>query len=253
MKPAPVAEQGRVVIQDATLELLHRGREVQPAIDERLPEQLATLERVDLASRAVQRRDLLGAQVLPERFGRHPRVDVGQHLEVPAAEEVCVVAGLDQGVAQLADARSAVTEVRHVRELLERLVGPQCERALERVGRLGGPIVRQRFATGAQEPFGAEQVDLTGVDVEAVAARLGDDVRRVGAQLVAEPRYQHLQRRLGMRGESLGPDRFPDLGVAHDPVRVQHHQGQERRAVVSRGGDHLRLGADPADIREDPK
>ena len=64
-------EQRRVVIQDAAFEIAHRGRRIQPeVVTQQAAERFAAPDRVDLPTGAVERRDLLGSEVLSIRFSR---------------------------------------------------------------------------------------------------------------------------------------------------------------------------------------
>ncbi len=70
-------EQARILIQDAALELLYLHRGIQSdLVAQRLAECFTGPHRFGLPARAIQRDDLLRPEVLAERLGRNPRVDV---------------------------------------------------------------------------------------------------------------------------------------------------------------------------------
>ena len=92
------------------------------------------------------------------------------------------------------------------------------------------------------EPVQQPQIDLVVRERQPVAG--GHPRHRLGAQSVAHPRDQHLERldRVGRR--LVGPDLL-DQALVRDPRRVQRQGRQQRRHPLARDG--LALPAHPVE------
>jgi hypothetical protein len=83
--------QRRVLIQYLTLELLERRARLDPdLVDERLPPALEDLQRVRLASEAIEGQHQLGAGALTERRSGDERLQLGDELVVAAERQIGV-------------------------------------------------------------------------------------------------------------------------------------------------------------------
>ena len=103
----PECEASRVGSWSRTraLEILDSGGRIDAErVAEGLAQARALAERVGLPAAAVERNDLLGAEVLTQRLGVHPFADIGKYLEMTAVDEVGVVACFVDREVQLAQA-----------------------------------------------------------------------------------------------------------------------------------------------------
>ena len=141
------------------------------------------LERLRLAPAAVQREHALGVQPLAQRVLGDERVELADHLGVPAGVEVRVDRQLGRAQPQLVEPADLGGRERLVGDVGQRLAAPQRERLP------GAPVVEQ--------PLEPRRVDVAVGQPQLVAAPVGDDLRAVAVEQPAQVRHvelHHLRR-----------------------------------------------------------
>ena len=152
-------------------------------LDERRARVAVGGERLRLAAVAVQREHPLGVQVLAQRMLGDQRVELADHLGVPAGREVGVDGRLRRAQPQLVEAADLGGGERLVGDVLERVAVPQRERLARRAA--------------LQQPLEARRVHLAVGELELVAAAARDDLRAVAVQQrpqVRDVELDHLRR-----------------------------------------------------------
>ena len=171
-----------------------------PGLDAELLHQKLTpgavrLERLGLATRAVEREHQLCAQP-PRRVLRDQPLKLADDIGMPAESEVGLDSLLECAQPRLFKPGDLRLGERLVREIRERRTAPQGERlAQQHRGRRRLRPLRVRY-----QPFEASEVDLLRIDVQRVAGRTRDDqpcviaARSVRLEHLAQARYGHRQR-----------------------------------------------------------
>jgi len=118
--------EGGVLPQDRPLELLQRGSRLDPElVDEHPSGPLVGLERLLLASGAIEREDLLLSQPLPVRLLADQLLELGQEHVVGAQLEAGVVPELDGPQPELLEALRRDAGGRLVCDVGERRAAPE--------------------------------------------------------------------------------------------------------------------------------
>jgi len=175
------------------MQLLQRRAGLDPQLlTETVPQLAIGSQSVGLATTAIERRDALRLQLLPQGMLRSQTVDLGKGVGVQAhrqrgfdPEPTCGLPHLFQPCGQ----RSHEPEICHIGQ---HLAAPQTERPLQLGRRLGIGTTAHGLAAGVQPALEDRRVDGRASGVESVAARLGHQDLPRGAVLPI--RLEHLPK-----------------------------------------------------------
>ena len=164
--------QVRIMAKDRLLELLQgRARLDAELLDEQPPRLAIDLERLDLATRAVERPHERRSQPFAERMLADERLDLADQLCEATEREVGFDPPLERRQAELFEAESLRLRERFVREVGERRSAPEVESfAKPSRGQLGRRLLRL-----LHQQLEAEHVELVRTDADHVARLLRDD------------------------------------------------------------------------------
>ena len=235
----------RVLRQDRSLQL------PQPLarLDAELLDQLAAgllvgLQRVGLAVGAIQGEHQLRAQALAERVLGDQRLELSDHLGVPAERQPRVDLQLQGRRAQVGEARDVALGERLVGEIGERLAAPEREAFVEPGGGLPRTIRGQLVPGLREQPLEPVRVEPVGVELQAVPALPGHDQVAPASERLAQPRDMDLHG-LGRRGRRLLAPELLDQPVgAERLVGVQHEHGEQRALLAPSERDFAALVED---------
>ena len=229
--------EGRILVEDAVLQLGQAGRRVDPQlVAERGSQLLEGRERLGVPSLAVQRQHQLAARTLAQRVARHERLQLPHDVAMAAERELRIDPVLDGDEPQLVEVRGRGRGER-LRELTERGPAPERARRREALGRRDGVAVGQRLAALLAQPLEPQQVDGLRRDLEPVARRTR--LQRPARQDLAELRdvdVHHLHRR---GGHAVAPQRVDERIDRHGPVRLEQQAGEQRALALPAGGHGL--------------
>ena len=228
--------EGRVVLEDLPLERLELLAGLQPELlDEPAARRLERLERVGLATGAIQREHQLRREALPQRVlaerGREPADEV----DVPAIGELALEPPFERGEAQLLEPCDLALRERLEGEVRERRAAPQRQRLL--------------VALLPEQPLEAVQVELVVVDAERVAGR--PRLQPIVVQQPPQAGDVAMQRGQRRRRRGLAPQRVDEDILRDDLVRPQQqHPEQRALAAAAESEDaavlrHLQRAQDP--------
>ena len=179
----PLRGQGRVMAKDRLLELVQgRARLDAELLDEQPPRLAIDLERLGLATRAVERLHERRSQPLAERMLADERLDLTDELCEATEREVGFDPPLERRQAELFEAKNLRLRERFVRRgrrAAARARGRE-PRASRRAASSGVSLSRL-----LDQQLEAEQVELVRTDADHVARLLRDD-RLVGSERLAE-------------------------------------------------------------------
>ena len=198
-------------------------------IDEQPPPFPVALQRISLASTAIQRNHQLPAQLLAERFLLDQRLELTHETFVASKLELCVDALLESGEPQLGEAPGGRERERLLPELHESRAAPERECLTQELGAASG-ITRAPRSLG--ERFEATEVDVLASNAEHVARRAGLD--RPRAEHLPQLRHIDLQDLAGARRRGVAPDAFDQRVDRHDAVRVEQQAGEQGSRLTGR-------------------
>ncbi len=202
-KRVPGATGERAVVpEDRLLELLQGRPGLEPElVAQRLAGAREHLERRALAVAAVEREHQLPAQPLSARMLRHERLELGHELAFAADRQVGLDAILEHGEPQLFQPGHLRLRERLVPHVLVGGPAPQRERLAEGRGRR----VRLLGPAALDQVLEAREIELAGLELEAVAGSLAGDP--LGAEPAAQGMHLHLERVRSRRRRVLAPQR----------------------------------------------
>ena len=208
------------------LELLQltAGLETELA-DQGAPRRPVGLERVGLASCAVQREHQLRPRPLPRRGRCDELLELRHEVRRPSCRECRGEAVLGDAVAQLGERRRVGARKGLVGELRERGAADGRKRLVEQVERRGGIAVLDAATPVGREEAAAIDVQLTRLDAQHVAA--GGRRQPVGPEQLSQPRDLDLHAVLRGRRRAVCPEEVDEAVPAHDRVRVQEQYRQQ--------------------------
>ena len=162
--PRRRTERG-VLLEDLALEMPERLARLEPELGgEVLPAVLVRLQRLRLATRAVQRQHELTAEALAERVALDERLELADQLVVPSEREVAVDPLLEGRQAELVEPGDLRLRERLVREVGEGRPAPERERVTEPVGCQLRIVARDRLPSLLQQALERVGVERLGSD-----------------------------------------------------------------------------------------
>ena len=209
----------RVVREDRLLQPPELRPRLEPQlVGEHAPGLLERLERVGLATAAVERQHQLPPEPLPERVVRKRRADRRRELAMLAEREPDLEVLLERVDVEHLEPACLRDEPRRAGQTLERRSAPEGERRRDRVGRGRGVAVAQRGARLREqllEPYGIDARALQRVAVGRAGDRLLSERGAEAGDVMVE--------RVPRSGRELLPPQAVD-----EPVDVDHTTLPER-------------------------
>ena len=192
------------------------------------------LERVGLASGAVEREHQLLSHALAQRMTLRQLVELRNHVRMAAELQVGRDPVLERGGAQVLEPGDLRLRERLVPQVGERRPPPQRERARQRLPRERGVAAGERVPARLRLGLEALDVQLARVETELVPGRLGDQQlaaalrRPARRQRPPQAGHRHPQRRGGVVDPLRAPELLEETVVGHHLVGVQQQQSQQR-------------------------
>ncbi len=203
------------------LELAERCARLDPElVDERPTGGLVGLERVGLATAAVERQHQLSAQPLAKWVVVDELFELGDQLGARPEEEPGLDQVLERRGAKLFEPSRLERGERLEGEVGERLPAPQSECLLE----LLDAILPLRGTALARQPLEASEVDLLGRDVQEVPAAVRDEDSR--SQCAAKLGDVVLQGGPCGSRRLLAPQRVDQRVAGNGLARPEQQQGK---------------------------
>ena len=223
----------RILLEDAAMQLAKLCARLQPELVVHPPPKLGVVvERVGLATGAIERQHREALHALPQGLVSGHRERIGKHLVVPAELQRRVEPRLQRDEPKLLEPLRL-----GAREIVVHHVGvggaaPERERAFEVRARERGVPLRQRLDSVVVKTLEPVGVEGPVVEAEHVPARSRRE--RVSArQRLAELGDVDLQQLSGRRGWRLAPDRV-DERVRGTCLSTCERQGREQPPVLRR-------------------
>jgi hypothetical protein len=243
-----------------------RCRQLRALLEDRLPEvpqlgpghqaefgvqcvagALVGRESVRLPARPVERQHQAGMEPLPQGVSRDERLQVGDHLGVPAGRQLQVDERLPGGQLELGQPGDLRFRPARVGELGQRRAPPCGERLPVE------PDRRCRFAvrrgTRLRDPGReAERVHVLWGGLQQIAGTARRHQRRrqpERGQRPPELGHAHLQGVVGIGGEVLAPEGVDERGCGHDPAGREGQESEKfpfagaRDRACGSADDHL--------------
>ena len=169
-----------ILLQDLRLEPPESLSRLEPElVDEESAAALVRVERVGLASRAVQREHELRAQAFSQGVGLDELLEVGDELRVAADGKLGIESILERRQAKLLEPRDLGLGECLVGEILQRRPAPERQSFAERVRGLREVPRGKQAATFCAKRVEAIEIDLPGGDPQEVAAAMRDEDLRI--------------------------------------------------------------------------
>ena len=223
----------RILAQDRVVQLAQRGSGLDAdLLDERGSRLPVGLQRLRLASRAVQREHPLRLQPFAQRVAGDEHLELCEDLAMAARRQVAVDRTFGRGQVQLLEPADLAGRERLPRDVGQRRPAPQRER-------LARQVVRD-------ERREAQRIDVAVAEAQLVPAPAGDDLRAVaaGCQRLANLRDVELHH-LGRRGRRiLAPERLDESLARHRRALVEGQHGQQRPRLAPADGHRAAVGRD---------
>jgi hypothetical protein len=211
------------VREDEPLEALELGARIEPKlVGEQLARGAVELQRIGLATGAVEGKHEEGAQTLLERVRRHERFQLADELRVAPELEVDLDPLQQRREAQLVQPLGLAGGKPFEAKVGERRSAPDLERLSQELRaeqrRPGRPSL-------GDEPVELQRVELARLHAHEVAGRAGDDPRR--PEQLAQRRDVALHQ-LVRTGRRLVAPELVDETLARDRlVRVQEQHAEQ--------------------------
>ena len=170
-------------------------------------------------------------QALAQRVLRDERVELADHLGVPAGGEVGVDRQLGRAQPQLLEPADLGRRERLVGQVRERLAAPQRQR-----------LARPRLA---EQPLGAHRVDLAVRELQLVAATAGHDSDPVAVEHAAQVRDVELHHLRRARRQRVAPQPLGQAIGRHRPARLQREHREHRPLLAGAQLDRARPRGEP--------
>ena len=223
--------------EDRLLELLQgRARLDAELVDEQPPRLAIDLERLGLATRAVQRLHERRPEPLAERVLADEHLDLTDELCEAAEREVGVEPPLEGRQAELFESEHLQLRERFVGEVGERRPAPEIESFAQSLRRKAG----RRLLRLLDQHLEAEQVELVRADADHVARLLRDD-RVVRGECLAELGDVVLQRVGGCPGRLRAPELVDEPVRRDDLVRMRQKEREKRPLPRAAEREHTAL------------
>ena len=220
----------RVLTDDATLEVLQRGRGLEThLVAEEAPIVLERTERLDVATRAIQREHELRTRLLVERMRRDERLELADELRVLAEREAEVVALPDRRETKPLQANGQRSHELVIGELGERRPAPQTQRVRQQRHRVRRIRLGEHARSGDHR-LEARGVQLRGADSQHVARRLAQQHRSGGLPRIhdtSQSRHVGLERAQRIRRRAVRPQDVRQA-VGRDDLARLHQQCREQ-------------------------
>ncbi len=220
-----------VLAEDRLLELLEAGAGLDPElVEEGRARRPVRVERLGLATRAVEREHQLRSERLAQRMLGDERLQLRHELGRAAGGEVGLDPLLDRRDVLLLEPGCLEREL----AVAERIAAPETQRLAQQLGgawRLAAPRRRDELVE-------APHVDVA-LDEVAGLARLD----RAFSERLAQARDVDLQRRGRGRRRLVTPELVDQVLRRHDPTGVQCEHGEQRALLAAADGD--RPSVDP--------
>jgi hypothetical protein len=168
---------------------------------------------------------------------------------VAAQLEPRVVPQLDGAQPQLVEALGGDARRRLVGDVGERRPGPEGERRVEVVCRVGDPLLGERVLGLPDEPLESRQVELARLEPDSVPVPVRLDA--VGADRPPEPVHVDLERR-ARRARRLVPESVDEMVAGQHGAAVQQELGEER-PLLRAAERHRPASRQGLDGPEDPE
>jgi hypothetical protein len=210
--------------QDRTVELPQFGRRLDPELVEGGSGGSVRLERVPLATGAVQRNDELAPKRLPVRVLGGERLQLAHDGVVAAEGELGVAQQLDRAQAQLLEPAALGVRNRLGDEVGEARPAPERERLTEPGRSFGRATGGDLTLPTGDEPLEPLEVELARLQADQVAAAARLDP--AGAEDLAQPVDVDLQGLHGGGRRLLSPERIDEF-VPRNRVPVPQEQGRQ--------------------------
>ena len=222
----------RVVREDALVQLVQLGAGLHAdLLDERGARLAIRRERLRLPPGPVQREHPLRVQVLAQGIRCDERVELADHLGVPAGREVGVDRALGGAQPQRVEPADLSGGERLVGDVRERVAMPQGKR-----------LARTRLVEQALE---AHRVDGVARQLQLVAAAARDDQGAVAVERppqVRDVELHHL-RRAGRR--LVAPQPLRETVRRHRPPRLEREHREHRPLLAGAQLDRARPRGEP--------
>src|SRR5262245_21623457 len=161
----------RIVSKDRALDFLeHRARLEPELVDEALPRSPVGVERLGLASRAVEGEHQVRHGPLAEGVLGDEGLELPDELGVAAKRELGLEPALQGEKTELFEAAHIRTKQGLVGDVRKCSASPERKRLAQLLGSLSGAAVSERAAAFLDEPLEATQVDQLGIDNQCVSA-----------------------------------------------------------------------------------
>jgi hypothetical protein len=203
-------------------------------------------ERVGLPSCSIEGQHEFSPDPFPKWMAFDERLELGNELSVPSELEIDVDPILERRKALLLQPGDLVLGERLTRELDERRAAPKGES----LAKLHRPLLRFDGPRLGHQSLEAFEVEVAGLDVEHVTARL--PLERFGTEEPAERVNLVLKRRARRPGGFVPPEVIDEVVLREWLIGVQEQEPEKRPLLRSRHGEEHAV---PANLErtEDPK
>ena len=234
----PRAEQRGILVEDLHLELAHHRARIHAELVEQPLAQVAQhAQRIRLSARAVERDGKTHAGALAQRVGGDELGQLVDRAVVEAEGQLGLYPVLDGAEPPLLEAGSGAAGPRRVDELVQRRSPPQAQRLAQAVAGGGRVAVGEHRPPLVGEHPELPEVDVGGVDLQAVAAAAKGQRRR--AERAPQPRHVALQRAGGRRRRVVAPEVGDDRGDGHGASGGEQQRDEQRPRLRAADVDDL--------------
>jgi hypothetical protein len=166
--------QRRILNQDPFLQPLQRWARLDAELlHKQLPCLLVRLERLRLALGPVESEDQLGTQPLQQRVLTDEHAQLAKHLVVTSERKVAVDPVHQRRQPQLVELRHLLSSVRLEQQARQSRASPQRKRLAQELRRRVKLASRCTLAGAGKQPAEARDIEVVGLDLDAVAAVCG--------------------------------------------------------------------------------
>ena len=216
-----------LLAQDRAVQLLERGARIDSELlRQSAARVLIRRERFGLPARAVEREHQLAARPLAQRLLLDQRLELADHLGVPAELEIGLDPIFERGKPQLRQPPDLGLGERLELELGERRASPEGERLTQR-----RRLARTRpLRAPAKQLLETVHVDRAPVDAQHVARR--PRLEHVGPEELPQLRDQVVQRRRCRSRRLLAPQLVDQPFARYELAGPQQEQEREQGALA---------------------